>query len=566
MPPAVKQRRGWPPPLLAFLSAKTAGSSAMAMPVDEPPLVNVVALHRHRLPTPTDPAARRHVPPQYSPGRDGLWRRIDSYTLVGSTICDQTCKVTPTTIKETDTEFFNTIPSGWVRDTISTPARTSITVALSVSLAVFIFLTLIRCHFSLRKSHRRRRDLEKQKAIKRGDIHASTETLTPKPPTGPKSRKWMAKATERWRENARYLARQRRGRRTSRRGSTDSLSEPKLPTEPSTPRPASPSPSTTQTLSGPEEVEPSPEPTQAPALEPPAYLSPPQLKPSPAMDLRTILASDSPSIDTFPPYTPRPAPDESCDYFNPQPAVPPDNTAHLATDDKALLARLAERVSAPDMRAGSSRPTSSVPTQPTHVEPRAPPEDDLDYDFEGFEWSSTDPSFQPPPEQQAECSRSHSRPPSSPRLPSPPPAIDASSSFEKMQLERAYAAHDLDQNIDLGGPSMPLPSAPPPFNLEEGVVSVPSAPAFDEFDDDVYPEAGPSSPRAPPLQELEFEEDQLEYADEDELRNAATLQHDPDRHLQDPPLVTGKQEAELPEGENPRSLEHEAHDTGWDGG
>ncbi|KAJ7054031.1 hypothetical protein C8F01DRAFT_1235554 [Mycena amicta] len=531
MAPAAKQRRGWPPPVLAFLSAKVA----IAVPLDQPePLVHAVANHA----TPT--RSRRHVPPQYSPGADGLWRRIDSYTLVGSTICDS-CTITPTSVQETDSDFLESIPQGWVHPTISTPTRTSITVGLSVSLAVFIVLTLIRCHFSLRASSRRRKDAEKQRTTKRErveSIHASTETLALKASAVPKSRKWMTRATARWRENARYLARQRRGRRHSRRGSTDSLVEAKepdvvdSPTPPPSSRPPSPSPSTSRTPTA-EEPEPSPL-----ASEPPAYLSPP-LKSAPTMDLRDLLSSDSPSAEVFPPYTPRPAPDESSSssgYFDShstsRATASSAHTAHLATDDKALLARLADRASAPEMRlsaaAAAADRSRSAPTRvmSTDVEARAPAEDDLEYDFDGFEWTSRDRDNNnvDPPEDDVKASR----PPPPPRLPSPPP-ISASGHhttgaavLEKMQLERAYAARD-HRHASANGPSVPsLPSAPPAFLEEEGPVE-PSAPAFDDFYLDGYPEEGPSTPReampsAPPVEE----DDELEYEDveedEDELR------------------------------------------------
>ncbi|KAJ7075357.1 hypothetical protein B0H15DRAFT_658698 [Mycena belliarum] len=100
-------------------------------------------------------AASRHLPPRYSPFPDGAWRRVDSYTLVGSTICDS-CTTAPTPAQQMGAapapdldpdDFAASIPSGWVHDSVASTARTNLTIGLSLVLAGFIVITIVRCHF-----------------------------------------------------------------------------------------------------------------------------------------------------------------------------------------------------------------------------------------------------------------------------------------------------------------------------------------------------------------------------------------------------------------------------------
>lgn len=82
-PPDKAQHTSWPP-VLALLVA-LAPERGLAAPTRFDRLNDPVGVVDEATPTSTP---RHHVPPQYSPGSDGVWRRIDSYTLVGSTICD----------------------------------------------------------------------------------------------------------------------------------------------------------------------------------------------------------------------------------------------------------------------------------------------------------------------------------------------------------------------------------------------------------------------------------------------------------------------------------------------
>ncbi|KAJ7082537.1 hypothetical protein C8R43DRAFT_1142810 [Mycena crocata] len=364
-PPPDKAQRSLALRVLALLAA-LAPDTVTGAPSDSQGRTNT---HTH--------SSHRHVPPQYSPGNDGVWRRIDSYTLVGSTVCD-TCTIDPTstTIAISEDEFRASIPTGWVRETVSSPGRTAVTVALSLSLAVVIVILILRCHF-WRKSPKPALgpDLEKRRP----------RNVKPDTPS-PKVRKWMSRATARWRDNARYLARQRKGRRHhhhSRRGSVESLvlaAEQPLPPSlpPSSPAPSIRSLASTSTGSL---VEPTPVPppiiitssaTPTPPPEPPAYPAP--SKPAADLPMDALLSSEP--AEDHPPYTPRSQPPYVANdsYFGESPTAAyfgesspsAEGTAHVATDDKALLARLAERASAPDLAQGVSAMSTHISHPPSH--------------------------------------------------------------------------------------------------------------------------------------------------------------------------------------------------------
>ncbi|KAJ7146322.1 hypothetical protein C8R44DRAFT_757159 [Mycena epipterygia] len=566
-PPDKAQYTSWPP-VLALLVA-LAPDRANAAPTRFDRLHDPVGKVDQVTPTATP---RHHVPPQYSPGSDGVWRRIPSYTLVGSTICD-TCPAAPTTtVNTTADDFISSIPTGWVRDSISSPTRTSITVGLSLGLACFIVLTLIYCHFR-RSPCPQRPDLEKRrsKAAEKGAVE--------KPP--PKVRKWMARANARWRDNARYLARQRRGRRHSRRGSAESLvlgsseAQPRSLSTPTTPSPpSSPVPSSSFTFSSAStstlELAPPPPPTPPPSvlpslLEPPAYPShTPEKSPAPEVALPADDA-DILSIEEYPPYTPRADPyasSSSSSYFD---DAPPnlEGTAHLATDDKTLLARLAASASfpppLPSLRAPPSISTlASSASMSESSDARAPEEDDLP--LEGVYPTAETPYSSAPDESDL---------PPPPPLPSPPPAPRAwSAAQEKMEMERAYAARAAEAYADY--PSQPAYS-PQPSSPEAGPstpraeVPFASAPPFEfEPEEYAYAHAGAS---APPFADDDYEHQYEEYEEEEGTSAERARGRDGEEEE-----AEGGEERELGEdgekaGERIRRAPvgaGEAHDTGWD--
>ncbi|KAF7302906.1 hypothetical protein MKEN_01252900 [Mycena kentingensis (nom. inval.)] len=323
------------------------------------------------------------------------------------------------------------------------------------------------------------------------------------------------------------------------------------------------------------------------------------------MDLRAILAAEPPSTEAevFPPYTPRPAPDESSSssgYFGSDvdaasPASSHSHAAHLATDDKNVLARLAERASAPEMRVSAAMTTAAAPLPAAAAAARAPAEDELDYEyheFEGFEWDARDEAETEARDTNTDADRDQDRPP---RLPSPPPADVTSSgaALEKMQLERAYAAQDGAGPSTPPALTFPSPSAPPAFSGEyeyEYSEMVASAPTLDDDGDgDLYPQAGPSTPRqvasAPPMSEEDEDEEQLEYADEEddqlgeevgevfvdreEERRRRSLGKQPERgeaasSREDSPETEARRRES---GQRPRPRPRsQVSDTGWDDG
>ncbi|KAJ7757568.1 hypothetical protein B0H16DRAFT_1885586 [Mycena metata] len=464
-------------------------------------------------------STRRHVPPQYSPDLNGVWKRVEPYTLVGSTVCD-TCSEPTTSISETDEDFRASIPSGWVRDSVATPIRTTITVVLSVVLACFIVVAIFRFH--LTRKPQPRPDLEKRCHPSTSSVNVVNEKTTTASAKGP-ARKWMTRASARWRDNARYLARQRRGRRhtpASRKASLESLvsvspaasidrAPSPVPSTSSTSNSISTSASASASASTSSLTSPGEDPPP-PAPEPPAYpISMPPRLPRGKARAADDNGEFDPEADEFPPYTPRAAADsadgEGEGYFAP-------HAAHVATDDKALLARLAQGVSAPGGSACAAMPTEVGVCVEGEVA-MAPEEDELGLDI-GVEEESCLP-------QAASSSHLPALPQSQSgpqlRLPPPPPA--RAWGGEKMALERAWEAaasssstfpdaYPSTSNPPNSNPTpTPRPSTSNPTlgstaaskrreaygdAAEEDVYDVPAYPSHPP-----YEEAGPSTPRAP---------------------------------------------------------------------
>ncbi|KAJ6520425.1 hypothetical protein C8R45DRAFT_1066785 [Mycena sanguinolenta] len=656
-----------------------------------------------------------HVPPKYSPGPDGMWRRADSYTLVGSTVCD-TCTTPTVSSTPSEDEVMENMPEGWVRTGVSSPQRTKITIALSVTLAVFIFLTLLRFHFRPGRKGPIA-DLEKRKWAR---IRGLSDAKAGTPTKGQTAKKW-ARATARWRDNARLLGRQRRVRRSQLAASAStttlnasaatlapnssddntnisnttpartSLATPRRPSSPSTSSlastsslrsaaststislaitpepPAYPAQSSSAPHSNPHPQSQSPQGQRgasparstrstrsarstwdephlgANAEVPPAYPPPPphsRSRPGMALALppsslapprtsrsgkeREVLDARGDALspldidradaegdgeEAFPPYTPRADPDPfgedgGAGYFG---APPQGGVAHVATDDKALLARLA---------AGSSRPpvSSGATIEPVRREAegaRAPEEEDVfESEFESdcevlassspspsTSASTSSPSCLPPPPP-----RSRSSLPPSSSLP-PPPSLPPPGFSEKMALEREYASREAAASAVPVYPSAPAyapsssssppprpscPSRPPsfpsssyaaPFEYGEGEPSAPrlslaaSAPPLEFGDEDEeayggYDEGEEAS--APPLdlRDDEFVELELDEEAEGVLASPRPRLPDPSGEGEDEGDAAGAGEqaakpkpVEPPKGRKPGG--GEAHDTGW---
>ncbi|KAJ6601246.1 hypothetical protein DFH09DRAFT_1271038 [Mycena vulgaris] len=623
---------------------------------DDPFLVVAVPLDPDvRTHKPTTTTHHHHIPPRYSQGSDGLWRRVDSYTLVGSTVCD-TCTALPTQSAGTDDEFLANMPPGWMRDKITSSTRTNLTVGLTLAISCLIVITIIRCHFYRSKPRRRGErhyegeepDVEKRRSRRERERPVS---VSQEEKEKPKVRKWMAKATARWRDNARYLARQRRGRHRhhSRRGSVESLVDPTtsasasgLETAPgssSHPRPRSrsrsPSPSpSTRTLASASSsslaLEDTPQ-TPPPALtplalaEPPAYPSP---SPSPPASnpnsTRNITSNGNPNLipshpgsskgaatdadepEAHPPYTPhaQPQPYDSASYFDFDFDAPPSDADpaayHLATDDKALLARLAAGASAPSLSSPPSH--STLASAFSFEEARAPAEEEV-WAFEGeaAEDVSTGASTRASASTSSAASLTAagsaltpaalsapsssllaSASPAAPRgaaFPAPPAATHGRGRQEKMELERAYAVRDAEANVygyadaevAPSYPSYPdYPEAGPSTPRHATAASASAPPLFEGFEYDWYGEEG-AGPSAPPF-EAEYEGP--DYADaetEEQEEEREEREAETERRRDGEKGAEGGGEERREEEVAERRLgarvgRGEAHDTGWGGG
>lgn len=431
---------------------------------------------------------RRHVPARYEKGDDGRWRRVDEYTLYGSTVCLvrmlvsssahilqsllQTCTDPPTTVPSIDdqiqggsnlpidspspspspsspsiTPTFNVLdlPTGWKPPTTTTPSHTNLILALSLVLAFLICFFIIGCLF-WRKSRRRKyreNDVE-MKAKKRAQAAAldqarqdmvERESMIEKE-VRVKQKIW-ARATARWKANARYSARQRKGKRivhtmrnpqvqnpstlpnNQEESSTSALS----PSPSRSPSPLASSRSSYQSPSSPvslalhidEDEPPDRVPTLSVSSPSPPPVSPPAYHQRVCVPLITILGGDlltdgqdSSSASLTPHRSRRPShssachtPDESSCNDNLRIYTPSPHSAHVATDDKTLLARLATLASAPPPD------TDSDPAEPSTIQVSAPAWRDEDYAdiAESYDTSSSHESqprsltslFPPPP-------------------------------------------------------------------------------------------------------------------------------------------------------------------------
>ena len=249
---------------------------------------------------------------------------------------------------------------------------------MSLVLAFFICFFIVGCLFCRKGSRkgRRHKDIE-AKAKRRLDTNADEDNRESVAEKEMKAKqKLWARATARWRANVRYSARQRRGKRPLSRSShapqpTLSInnSRSNLARVDSLPPSAISSPQTS-TVSIPDQLRdvpdivttptlPSQDPIALPAIpQEPTPTSPPAYQhggPNPTIIVST---SDTSSDCTGPsPFDRSRRPSQSSsnsplsllsDAENPGISPPtPLHVAHVATDDKSLLARLADLASAP---------------------------------------------------------------------------------------------------------------------------------------------------------------------------------------------------------------------------
>jgi hypothetical protein len=280
--------------------------------------------------------------------------------------------------------------------------------------------------------------------------------------------KIWARATARWKSHARYSAQQRRGKRTGHKivqaqsssislGGPQTISEalslyPPVPLHDASVLPWVPSPRTNHSISLPEISDM----LKLSPYSPPAYHSQGAQIPSITLD-SSHAASSNLSLSTSYRFR-RPSPSMTTDpsrrsSFSADqiPYVPPYDGAHVAVDDKGLLARLADLASAPPIDGGG--PTD-LPAQVSAPEWH---DEELD-DF------ASRTSLKPPASTQSHPSTQ----------PFPPPPLFKGKLSVGALYENSYSFEDLASEHESSPPSFEgsCPSAPP---LED-IDMIPSAP------------------------------------------------------------------------------------------
>ncbi|KAI0066498.1 hypothetical protein BV25DRAFT_1390753 [Artomyces pyxidatus] len=495
-------------------------------PSDTPPVVT----------TPACLQERSNLPDKYVQGSDGLWRKTTEWSLYGSTDCSGSCSPTATSLPSDvndqaspssppnsmtssptaslDDFDVSLLPTGWKVQSATSRDLTIVILVLSMALAGIILFMMVTC-VAWRKKKGRTKDVEKiKKKLYLEDLdEGSAESIRQ---MEAKQKKW-ARATSRWKSNIRFSARRRRVSRLSSTSSTavapthdEEEDRRTIPEEHETPpfsRALSPislhpslssvddnaspplaserAPSPVLTEPGDRIEEPvSPTLFDTPSF-PPAYRpsSPgPAPLPSHPSDSPIYQSTDGVTIpgSSKPPFH-RAAMAGSSSQEHGEALEPASHAGHVATDDKALLARRAAMISAPPIDGAEfSLPfVASVP---------ALEDDDLELPLD-------DPHLAPhAPDPDEEVRPPYSPPESG--LPSPP-------SKGKMAAQYDYS-YEFDGDLDIAnvepesGPSAPpfeeSPSAPP----FEAACVAPSAPPLE---DDGVPAAS-----APPLEASEAAE------------------------------------------------------------
>ncbi|TFL03755.1 hypothetical protein BDV98DRAFT_655023 [Pterulicium gracile] len=481
--------------ILAILSASLIPVQALPSFLNSPPVIQPYTGSPR-------PSPRRLVD-KFAQDTDGKWRKVEDFELYGNRICVN-CDHEPgsssgsvaTVIPHED--LIKNLPPGWHHPKpTATSHRTSVIMSLSIVLAIGISLLAVT-YFNHRENRKRR--------LKNADLElrpsSTSSTPTPSLKDSQRSldirarmRAW-ASATARWRTNARYAMRQRRGKRVAETlacsTSRDTFSLRRVHSStisPARSRSSSilPPTSSSEQAIATDEDELSSHPTSptlsllpppTPDLPEIGYLPPAYHHPPPG----TTHADATPTGKTA---SSTAAPEYTSSTVPSGEAVAHTSSAfhvgHVATDDKAIL----------NARVVNEPPTAS--SSASLLQSSAPEwRDEELHDF-GPELeqstSASSPAYPPPP-------------PTHPAFHFPRPSSRSSlSSVAKGKMATVYSASYDQYGEDTMGPSAPPfsdhrfsnfslhASAPPAFDMD---VSPPqleaSAPTFDE-------DGGESSPR-----------------------------------------------------------------------
>ena len=536
--------------LASIVSATTVNGSSVPPDFLCPSLrsEDIIEPVARRRAVPTDPRVKaksssanlqpRHVPDRYNKDTDGVWRRVGSYTLYGSTVSPactgvsiyllycasitlyllQVC-LPPNQVSSVDDQIqvgdqnstttapsydlLDTLPPGWKPTSKPYPARTTLILVMSLVVAFFICFFIFGCLFcrkGTRKS-RRARDIEaKAKRRSEADREQDTRQSVAEKEMKAKQKLW-ARATARWRANVRYSARQRRGKRPSSKSShahqpTHSFddSRSRLARLDSLPPSAVSSPRSS-TVSIPDQLHHVPElvatptlPSQdpiAPAAIPqdPTPASPPAYQhggPNPPIIVSALNSTSDYAGPSRFNRSRRPSQSSSnsplsliSDAENSGiSSLTPLHIAHVATDDKSLLARLADLASAPP---SDDYPDSTGISDTTQVSAPAWHDEDMESHQHDI---STDAST---------CSLP-------PMFPPPPPSKERLAAGDFYNYP--FAFDEMDSAILDSEPSAPPFEEDSSLTLEINLV--PSAPSLSDHSDHFIPDSEAAGPEWDP--------------------------------------------------------------------
>lgn len=356
------------------------------------------------------------------------------------------------------------LPPGW-RPAPPSANRTTMILAVSLALSLFIGFLILVCLFWRKGLFNKRKSQDIEAEDRHENLTAAEHRAIEVEKEAKALQKIWARASARWKANARHSLRQRRGKRPfarlhhqsttsfvndSRRCLTDHPSRP--PSSLSSPIPIHiQSPFVEERLPNQENQSPASRPPS-----PPAYHSDHQTPPI------IISPSGTNSEYSFPAH------------LSPQPSLYPFHanrqysdlnlfpiSAHVATDDKALLARLADLTSAP-----------ATETDALSLSQGSAPED---VEFEDVIASSTSAQMDSPS--------------LAPLFP-PPPSKERLAAAERLEYSFVYtnrhveleSAPPFEEGLPLDE-SVLFPSAPPTINEESpalGTSFLPSAPSLED--------------------------------------------------------------------------------------